>query len=122
MTTDLPKRFLPESLFPAARDEVIFGSGAYTIGVPSRYATRLMAEWSSHFVAHKLGELFSANYGSHYRTSIVIKRARDFDEHVKRAGYNPEHLTLPHSEEGQRQVLRQLAAVLRNPNLNLQEP
>lgn len=116
------KKYSPETLFPAARDEVIFGSGRFTIGLPAKRAVMLMNTWALFFVEHKLGELFTPTYGSHFRTSLIISRSSKFKDLVQRAGYTPEALSLPLNEEAQRTVLRQLAAVCQNKHLNLQEP
>lgn len=116
------KTYKPEERFTAMRNEVIFGSGTYSMGIPSKHATSLMKAWCDYLLDHKLGDLFKVSYGSHFRTSLLFRPSGIFKATLERAGYTHEALSLPMPEDGQRQVLRQLADVLADPKLNLKEP
>lgn len=115
------KLFKPETLWPAAKEEVFFGSGTYTIGVPGKHATLLMKCWSEHFRDHKLGTMFRASYDNQFRTAIRITRSSEFEAALKRAGYTLSSLSLPMPEDAQAQLLRQVAAVIANPALTFEE-
>lgn len=92
MNTTTYSRTAPDTLWYNAREEILFGSGAFTISVVDpTIASRIAKRWTAHFLKHEQGMAFNVEQ---YEGKVIISLSKAGEQAILNAGYGDENLEI----------------------------